>query len=78
LIFEFALADEVVEGIESEDYTLTVFKQVGAQNNALTVDLNFGKNVTHATPSEDQNEWGDSAYRLNTILDQDLQIHVSL
>ncbi|MBI4256981.1 DUF4012 domain-containing protein [Candidatus Uhrbacteria bacterium] len=78
LTFEFVLAQEVGEAIESDDYTLTVLKQAGAQNNALTLDLDFGKNVTHATPGEDSDEWGDDVYRLNTILDQDLEIHVEL
>ncbi|MBI4435724.1 DUF4012 domain-containing protein [Candidatus Uhrbacteria bacterium] len=78
LIFEFALAPQVGEAIESDAYTLTVMKQAGAQNNALTLDLDFCKNVTHETPGEDSDEWGDDVYRLNTILDQDIEIQVEL
>ncbi|MCR4314512.1 MAG: DUF4012 domain-containing protein [Candidatus Uhrbacteria bacterium] len=78
LTFEFALSPEVESAIESGVYDLTVVKQVGAQNNALTLDLDFGKNVTHAIPGEDSGEWGDDAYRLNTILSQDLEVRVEL
>jgi hypothetical protein len=78
LILEFALAPSIGEAIESDVYALTVLKQAGAQNNTLTLDLNFDKNVTHATPGEDSDQWGDDVYRLNTILDQDLEVLVEL
>ena len=78
LTFEFVLAQEIAEAIDSRTYDLTLIKQVGAQNNALTLDLDFGKNVTHATPGEDSDEWGDDVYRLNTILDQDIVVDVEL
>ena len=78
LTFEFVLAPEVGKAIESDDYTLTIIKQAGSQNNALTLDLDFGKNVTHATPGENSDEWGDDVYRLNTILSQDLQVEIQL
>lgn len=78
LTFEFALSPEVGSAIGSGVYDLTVIKQAGAQNNALTLDLDFGKNVTHAIPGEDSGEWGDDVYRLNTILSQDLEVRVEL
>lgn len=78
LIFEFELAPQVVESMEKGEYALTVLKQAGARNHALTFDLDFDKNVTHATPAENPNEWGDDVYRLNTILDQDVVIDVDL
>ena len=78
LTFTVALSPQVIETIHNGDYALSVLKQAGAQNNTLTLDLNFDNNVTHATPSEDEGEWGDAAYRLNTILDQDLQIGIRL
>ncbi|MBI4437623.1 DUF4012 domain-containing protein [Candidatus Uhrbacteria bacterium] len=76
LTFTFALSPEVVSAIEAGDYALSVIKQPGAQNNALTLDLDFGKNVTRATPPEEAGEWGDDRYRLNTILDQDFDVSV--
>ncbi|HAU66276.1 MAG: hypothetical protein UT30_C0003G0035 [Candidatus Uhrbacteria bacterium GW2011_GWF2_39_13] len=78
LVFEFQLSPQVIEQIETGQYDLTVLKQAGSQNNALTIDLDFDKNVTHARPSEDAQEWGDDIYRLNTILDHDLEIYISL
>lgn len=78
LTFEFALAPSIWEAIKSDVYVLTVLKQAGAQNNTLTLDLNFDKNVTHAVPGEDSDEWGDDVYHLNTILDQDLEVTVEL
>lgn len=78
LTFEFFLAPEVGEAIESGVYELAVIKQLGAQNNPLTLGLDFDKNVTFAMPGEDTGEWGDDVYRLNTILSQDLEVRVEL
>ncbi len=78
LIFEYTLSKEVVHAIEDGAYDLTFVKQIGAQNHTLTLDLDFDKNVTHAVPPEDSNEWGDDRYRLNTILDQDLEFRIEL
>ena len=78
LIYEYKIAPAVLDAITQGMYALTVFKQNGSANHALTLDLNFGKNVLHATPPENSNEWGDSRYRLNTILDQDKKIEVEL
>jgi hypothetical protein len=78
LTFTFALSPSVIKAIETGDYALSVVKQPGAQNNALTLDLDFDKNVTHASPPESQGEWGDDTYRLNTILDQDFEMKIEL
>ncbi|MFA4845285.1 MAG: DUF4012 domain-containing protein [Patescibacteria group bacterium] len=78
LTFTFELAPEVVLSIDAGDYALSVLKQAGAQNNALTLELDFDKNVTHATPPENEGEWGDALYRLNTILDQDVEVEIQL
>jgi hypothetical protein len=78
LVFEFILAPAVIESIKSGMYELTVFKQAGAQNNTLTLDLDFDKNVTHAFPAEGENQWGDDVYRLNTILSHDFEVNVEL
>ncbi|PJA45477.1 hypothetical protein CO174_03160 [Candidatus Uhrbacteria bacterium CG_4_9_14_3_um_filter_50_9] len=76
LVFEYVLSDEVVAAIEAEGYELTVFKQMGARDHALTLDLDFDKNVSHADPAEGSSQWGDDTYSLNTILDQDLMFRV--
>jgi hypothetical protein len=78
LTFEYKLADTVRSAIASRAYTLRVLKQGGAQNHALTLDLDFGKNVLHANPSEDSKEWGDTHYRAATILDQDKEFQIGL
>jgi hypothetical protein len=78
LVFEYELASSVQKAIKKGVYDLSVFKQAGADNHTLTVDLDFGKNVTNAVPSEKSQEWGDDRYRLNTILDQDLIFEVRL
>jgi hypothetical protein len=78
LQFEFLLAPEVVEAIHNQSYQLEVFKQMGSTDYALTLDLDFDKNVTHATPGEDQDNWGDDVYSLNTYLEQDTVISISL
>jgi hypothetical protein len=76
LVFEYALAPQVVEAIEAGAYDLTVYKQIGAAAHSLTLDLQFGKNVGSAVPAEDAQEWGDGDYQLNTYLDQDRGIQV--
>ena len=78
LVFEYKIADAVKQSIANGTYDLTFMKQNGAQNNKLTLDLNFGKNVLHAVPAEDANQWGDASYRLNTVLDQDKEFVIGL
>jgi hypothetical protein len=78
LVFEYLLADSVVKAIKDGDYGLTVFKQLGALERTLTLDLDFDKNVTHAIPEELEDQWGDDTYYLNTILDQDVEIGIRL
>jgi hypothetical protein len=78
LIYEFTLADSVVEQIRNGSYRLRYLKQVGAQNNELTLHLDFDKNVTAVSVPEDRAEWGDDVYILNTKLDRDLGISVEL
>ncbi len=78
LVFDYKLSDEVVESIVENSYNLSVFKQIGSRDHSLTLELDFDKNVTHATPAEDDGQWGDDTYELNTILDQDLVFEIDL
>ena len=78
LTFEYKLADSVRAMIARGTYILDVLKQGGAGNHALTLDLDFGKNVLRATPGEEKNEWGDARYRMKEVLDQDKQFVVGL
>ncbi|MEK7105312.1 MAG: DUF4012 domain-containing protein [Patescibacteria group bacterium] len=57
-------------------YDLTIFKQPGAANHDLTLDVDFGKPVKSATPGEDPKDYGNTQYLLNTKLTQDLEFSV--
>ncbi|HBR80031.1 MAG: hypothetical protein UX09_C0047G0004 [Candidatus Uhrbacteria bacterium GW2011_GWE2_45_35] len=78
LVFEFYLAKPVQTAIESGNYTLVVDKQIGAAENGLTTELNFGKKVRSADPAEPQYLWGDSIYSGSFGLAGDLVINVSV
>ncbi len=77
LTFSYALPDSVVELIESRAYVLRVFKQLGAKNHTLTLDLNFDKNIRTATPPEDRSQFGDDRYVKTIELDSDERVIVS-
>jgi hypothetical protein len=77
LVFEYKLADSVVEKIREGTYALDAIKQIGADAHALTLSLDFDKNITYAEPAEGAGEWGDDMYRLNTKLNQDKTFSVS-
>lgn len=78
LAVEYRVSDAVARMIRSGNYGLDVQKQLGSLANGLTLDLNFGKNITRATPPEDSKEWGDSRYRLYTDLLIDRSFSVGL
>jgi hypothetical protein len=78
LAFEYKLSDAVVSSIEAGNYSLREIKQVGAQNNRLTLTLAFGKKVASASVPEAREDWGDSAYHLVTTLDRDLAFEIGL
>ncbi len=78
LVFEYKLADSVRAAIAKNVYVLQVLKQNGARDHALTLDLDFGKNVVRAIPQEDVKDWGDSHYKAKTVLDQDKEFQIGL
>ncbi len=71
LKFTYRLPDSVAQAIEKGIYELKLIKQLGAATHDLALDLNFGRAVTYASPGEDESEWGDQAYRIETVLDTD-------
>lgn len=77
LEFIYALPDELVQEFHGGLYELTVLKQLGSADSALTVDVDFGKPIISAVPSEAEENFGDSRYLLNTKLDQDAKILVN-
>lgn len=71
LVFTYRLPDWLNKQVQNGTYDLQVQKPLGSQNHALTLDLDFGKKLTQASPGEDPTQWGDTTYRLNTFVDQD-------
>jgi hypothetical protein len=76
VVYEYVLPGPVGDLIASGLYTLGLFKQPGAAEYPLTLELEFDTPVVSATPAEPEEERGDSVYRLNTFLDQDKEIVV--
>lgn len=68
LKFEYYLPEEISQKIRDNQYDLYIQKQLGTIDHALTLDLNFGKNITKATPAEMMDDWGDNIYRVQTDL----------
>jgi hypothetical protein len=71
LSFTYDLPANVVAAIKRGDYSLQTFKQVGALDNLLTLDLDFGNTVTGAEPPEEKKYWGDDIYHQDSVLDTD-------
>jgi len=78
LAVEYRVSKKVADMIRSGSYDLMIRKQLGTVAHGLTVDLDFGKNVTRAAPPEEPGEWGDGAYRISTDLRTDRHFTVDL
>lgn len=76
--WQYYLPDSINEAVDSGLYELRVHKQMGAQNNALTLHLDFDKNMKAAHPPEDPSNFGNNIYELSTILDQNLEFVVQI
>lgn len=76
LVWKFSLSPQVVTRIKNNAYTLVVPKQLGTINHRLTLDLNFGKNISSATPSEEQKNVGDQKYSAQTDLRVDREFYL--
>lgn len=62
LSFTYLLPSSVQQAVDSGSYQLHIIKQMGAENHAVNLDLDFGREVRTATPGEDESEWGDDSY----------------
>jgi len=62
LEFTYTLPGGVADQIRNGKYQLLAQKQLGLPDAALTLDLNFGKNVQTALPPEEQKNWGNPVY----------------
>ncbi len=78
LRFTYILPDVVEKHITEKGYQLRIQKQSGTIGHGLTVHLNFGTSITGANPAEDQKDWGDAAYTVNTDLRIDRLFGVEL
>ncbi len=76
--FVYELPKLVFDSIDNGEYKLFVQKQPGTIEPKLTLDLNFDKPITGASPAEAENEWGDSSYKLETNLREDREFGVEL
>jgi hypothetical protein len=78
LAVEYRVSEAVAKAIKAGVYELDFRKQLGTPGHDLTLDLDFGKKVTRATPGEPEKEWGDSRYRFLTDLKVDRHFKVEL
>lgn len=76
--FIYNVAPQVRDDIVNGTYTLFVQKQIGTKEPVLTLDLNFGKNITSAEPAEEESEWGNAQYIYSTDLSVDREFKIGL
>ncbi|MEK9157110.1 MAG: DUF4012 domain-containing protein [Patescibacteria group bacterium] len=76
--FTYDLPETVVHAIERGVYTLGAFKQMGARDNLLTLDLDFGTNLVAADPQEDPEHYGNTQYEYITTLSSDAIFRITL
>jgi hypothetical protein len=76
LSFEYTLPEKIKNQIDQKLYKLLVQKQSGTIAHPLTLNLNFGKNIKQAVPAEEQKNWGDTTYKLQTELREDKSIEI--
>ncbi|MFA6131209.1 MAG: DUF4012 domain-containing protein [Patescibacteria group bacterium] len=77
-VLTYRLPDSIGEAVEDGLYQLVVYKQMGAKNHALTLDLNFDKNIRTASPEEEEKNWGDTHYQKEVVLDENFLFTVEL
>lgn len=76
LSFEYYLPEDIMNMVIENRYQLTTFKQMGAKDHTLTLNIDFGKNISNANPPEARADRGDSNYRIQLPLDRDLNFTV--
>lgn len=76
LVFVYRLPATISSVAAGGSYRLLVQKQSGIGWVPLTLNLDFGKRVARATPSEDPSKWGDNLYQASTDLAVDRQFEI--
>lgn len=78
LTFTYDLPANVAAAIDRGTYRLLTFKQLGAGDNLLTLNLDFGKALVSALPAEEAADFGDDVYHVTIPLDTDKLFTVRL
>ena len=78
LTVEYRLPERIGDSVRQNVYTLDVHKQLGTLGHALTLDLDFDKNVGSAVPPEEPGRWGNDRYEIDTDLRVDRRFMVEL
>jgi hypothetical protein len=68
LTFRYRVARSVQAVMLGGDYRLLVERQPGSAAHGLTLDLDFGKKLTAATPPEKAENWGNTRYQIQSDL----------
>jgi hypothetical protein len=71
LSFTYDLPLSVANAIDRGTYRLLTLKQLGAGDNLLTLNLDFGNTLTAADPGEEPEYFGDNLYQVTTELNTD-------
>lgn len=71
LSFTYDLPETVTAAIQRGTYRLLALKQLGAGDNLLTLNLDFGTTLASATPAEEPDAFGDDNYHIATDLSAD-------
>lgn len=79
LVFTYKLPEQISKEIRKNGrYNLYFQKQAGTPGYGLTLALEFDKNLKQATPSENEIDWGDNKYYLETDLALDREFDIEL
>lgn len=76
LSFQYYLPENISSSIAAGEYKLLAQKEIGTNGIKLTLELNFGKKLTSATPGENVSKHGDNRYDFSTDLMQDREFKV--
>ncbi len=77
LSFIYQLPSNIKENIDSNNYNLTIQKQLGTVDHRLTLHLDFGKLIQSANPAESEEKWGDTTYEYEGDLRLDREFNIS-
>lgn len=79
LVFTYKLPENISKEVRNNgSYNLYFQKQAGTPGYGLTLVLEFDKNLKQATPSENETDWGDNKYYMETDLVLDREFDIEL